>query len=152
MAAARSRRGGEELGERPSGGGHLLDRRYEGPEILARTRRHDRYANVQSELSEWSQRVPAISPIAEETLAHLCFELHEIFDTAFGDRLSAVPFRALEEADASAAKEQQPDVLAYVAECLDEAEDEGFPGEDRAEVERRAGQAVVALAAAVRAR
>jgi hypothetical protein len=117
-----------------------------------RTRRQDRYANVQSDLSEWSRRVPALSGVAEETLAHLCFELHEMFDVAFGDRLGGVAYRALEQGDPQAAAALQPHVLAYVTESLEEAEDEheGLPAAERGEVERRAAQASAAHTAAVR--
>lgn len=116
-----------------------------------RTRRQDRHGNVQSDLAQWPRLIGAQSGVAEDTLSLLCFELHEMFDAAFGDRLGQVTYRALQGADPARAAGLQPAVHAYVLESLDEAEDEDepLPRADRATVERAASQAIVALSDAV---
>jgi len=118
-----------------------------------RTRRQDRYGNVQSELSEWARMAEGLSGVGQETLELLCFELAEMFDHAFGDRFGAVRFRALEGASSEEADTLQPYAADYVAETLDEAEDEeeeGLTDDERRVVERYARKAIVAMTAAVR--
>lgn len=118
-----------------------------------RTRRHDRYGNVQSELSEWARLADGLSGVGQETLELLCFELAEMFDHAFGDRFGAVRYRALEAAAGDDADRLQPYAADYVAETLDEAEDEveeGLTDEERRQVEAYARRAIVAMTGAVR--
>ncbi|AKU92211.1 hypothetical protein [Vulgatibacter incomptus] len=118
-----------------------------------RTRRQDRYANVQSELSEWARLVDGLSGVAQETLEYLCFELAEMFDHAFGDRFGQVRYRALEVAEPEAADRVQAYAADYIAESLDEAEEdeeEGLTEAERRAVERYARQAIVAMTASVR--
>jgi len=118
-----------------------------------RTRRHDRYSNVQSELSEWARVAEGLSGVGQETLELLCFELAEMFDHAFGDRFGAVRYRALEAASGEDADRLQPYAADYVAETLDEAEDEaeeGLTEAERRQVEVYARRAIVAMTGAVR--
>lgn len=116
-------------------------------------RRLDRYENVQSELAEWPANTEGLSGSGQETLALLCFELHEIFDAAFGDRLGPVRFREILAADPAAAVTRQPDLVAYVAQALDLAEAaelEPLAAEERPAVEEAALKAVVGLDLALR--
>lgn len=118
-----------------------------------RTRKQDRYANTQSELAEWARTVEGLDGAAQESLEYLCFELAEMFDNAFGDRFGAVRYRQLETADGNEADGLQPYAADYVAETLDEAEDEGdepLSGEEREILERYARRAIVAMTAATK--
>ncbi len=118
-----------------------------------RRRRQDRYENVQSELAQWASAQDDLSPPAQETLALLCSELHEIFDLAFGDRLGRVSLKALFAADASRAEALEPAATAYVGMALDEAEaadEDPLDPYERPRAEAAARKAVVALAGAVR--
>ncbi len=118
-----------------------------------RTRRQDRYANMQSELAEWARTVDGLDGAAQETLEYLCFELAEMFDNAFGDRFGAVRLRDLLNAEPAAADKVQPYAADYVAESLEEAEeDEEEPiGPDELKLlERYARQALVAMTAATK--
>ncbi|HEY0839300.1 MAG TPA: hypothetical protein VGD74_03870, partial [Vulgatibacter sp.] len=118
-----------------------------------RTRRHDRYSNLQSELSEWARLADGLSGVGQETLELLCFEIAEMFDHAFGDRFGAVRFRTLESTSGDEADRLQPYAADYVAETLDEAEDEdeeALTSDERRKVEAHARRALVAMTAAVR--
>lgn len=119
-----------------------------------RTRRQDRYANVQSELAEWARTVEGLEPAAQETLEYLCFELAEMFDHAFGDRFRGVKMRSLFDADPDQADRLQPYAADYVAEAIEDAEDEEsepISEEELALLEKYARQALVAMSAAIRA-
>ena len=118
-----------------------------------RTRRQDRYTNTQSELAEWARTVEGLGPAAQETLEYLCFELAEMFDHAFGDRFGRVRLRALMEADPDRADELQPYAADYVAEAIEDAEDEEeepISPEELALLEKYARKALVAMTAATR--
>lgn len=118
-----------------------------------RTRRQDRYSNVQSELGEWARTVEGLDGAAQETLEYLCFELSEMFDHAFGDRFGTVRFRDLEKADAAQADGVQPYAADYVAETLDEAEeeeDETLTADEREILEGYARRALVAMTVATK--
>jgi len=118
-----------------------------------RTRRQDRYGNLQSELSEWARMAEGLSGVGQETLEFLCFELAEMFDHAFDRRFGGVSFRALEEASPLDADRLQPYAADYVAETLDEAEDEedeALSEEERLLVESYARRAIAGMTAAIR--
>lgn len=118
-----------------------------------RTRRQDRYSNLQSELSEWARMAEGLSGVGQETLEFLCFELAEMFDHAFDKRFGGVSFRALEAASGDEADRLQPYAADYVSETLDEAEDEeeeALSGDERLLVESYARRALVAMTGAVR--
>lgn len=119
-----------------------------------RTRRQDRYANLQSELSEWARLAEGLSGVGQEILEYLCFELAEMFDHAFGRRFGAVSWKALEEATPGDADRLQPYAADYLSESLEEAEDEddeALEHEERVLVEALGRRAIVAMTAAVRA-
>lgn len=118
-----------------------------------RTRRQDRYANTQSELAEWARTVEGLEPAAQETLEYLCFELAEMFDHAFGDRFGRVRLRSLLSADPDSADRLQPYAADYVAEAIEDAEEEEeepISAEELALLEKYARQALVAMTGAVK--
>lgn len=117
-----------------------------------RTRRQDRYMNLQPELAEWARTLDGLSGVGQETLEYLCFELAEMFDHAFGDRFGAVSFQNLFQRTAEEADALQPYAVDYLLETLDEAEDEDEPitTEDRAAIEGAARRAIAAMTRAVR--
>lgn len=118
-----------------------------------RTRKQDRYSNTQSELGEWARTVEGLDGAAQEALEYLCFELAEMFDNAFGDRFGAVRYKQLEVADVADADKLQPYAADYIAETLDEAEDEEdepLSGEERGILEGYARRAIVAMTAATK--
>ena len=119
-----------------------------------RTRHQDRYANTQSELAEWARTVDGLDGAAQETLEYLCFELAQMFDNAFGDRFGAVRLRELEKANPDEADAMQPYVADYVAESLEEAEDdeeEPISAEELGLVDKYARKAIVAMSRATKA-
>ena len=119
-----------------------------------RTRVQDRYANLQSELAEWARTVDGLDGAAQETLEYLCFELAQMFDNAFGDRFGAVRLRELEKANPDEADALQPYAADYVAETLEEAEDEeeeAVTPEELALLDRFARKALVAMTRATKA-
>ncbi len=118
-----------------------------------RTRRQDRYQNIQSELSEWARLAEGLSGVGQETLEFLCFELAEMFDHAFDRRFGAVRFRTLESISGEDADRLQPYAADYVAETLDEAEDEdeeALTRDERMLIEGYARRALLGMTAAVR--
>lgn len=119
-----------------------------------RTRVQDRYANTQSELAEWARTVDGLDGAAQETLEYLCFELAQMFDNAFGDRFGGVRLRELEKATAGEADALQPYAADYVAESLEEAEDddvEPITPDELALVDQYARKAIVAMTRATKA-
>lgn len=116
-------------------------------------RRHDRYDNLQSQLTEWAGNVEGLSEPGRETLDYLCFELVQMFDQAFGERFGEVRFADLDGADPREADRLQPYAVDYLQETLDEAEEEeeeGLPPEERPIVEDACRRAIVAMTRAVR--
>jgi len=115
-------------------------------------RRIDRYENVFSELATWPDVVAGLSDEARDALDQLCFELAQIFDQAFGNRLGAVGIAELEAADPAEADRLQPYVVDFLEETLDEEEDEegGLSPEDRRAVAEAGRRAIVAMTRAVR--
>jgi hypothetical protein len=121
------------------------------PRQVARLR--DRFANVQPDLAAWIDTVP----LPESGLlaaTDLSFEGWVMLDTAFGDRLAAVEWRALRElaTEPPALETTQPAFAGYAAEQLDllEGEDAAFTAEARAQVERVVSTVVAALTGALR--
>jgi len=119
-----------------------------------RTRHQDRYANTQPELAEWARTVDGLDAAAQETLEYLCFELAQMFDNSFGDRFGAVRLRELEKANPDEADTLQPYAADYVAETLEEAEDdeeEPISRDELALIDRYARKALVAMTKATKA-
>ncbi len=119
-----------------------------------RTRLQDRYANTQSELAEWARTVEGLDAPAQETLEYLCFEVAQMFDNAFGDRFGGVRIRELEKANADEADALQPYAADYVAETLEEAEEddeEAVSPDELTLLERYARKALVAMTRATKA-
>jgi hypothetical protein len=119
-----------------------------------RTRHQDRYANTQSELAEWARTVEGLEAPGQELLEYLCFELAQMFDNAFGDRFAGVRLRELEGANADEADALQPYAADYVAETLEEAEDEedeAVTADEIALLDRYARRAIVAMTRATKA-
>lgn len=118
-----------------------------------RTRRQDRYANVQPELAEWARTVEGLGPAAQELLEYLCFELAEMFDHAFADCFGAVRIRELLQADGDEAERLQPYATDYAIETLEEAEEseeEAISAEEIALLDGYVRRAIVAMTKAVR--
>lgn len=117
-----------------------------------RTRRQDRYMNLQPELAEWARTLDGLSGVGQETLEYLCFEIAEMFDQAFAERFGAVSFQDLFQCVPEEADQLQPYAVDYLLETLDEAEDEEEPitAEDREAIEAAARRAIVAMTRAVR--
>jgi hypothetical protein len=111
------------------------------------TRLRDRFQNLQPDLDAWLGEVelPEVGGLA----AHdLIFEAWVMFDRAFDDRLGDVEWKELRELEAEppALESVQPALAGYVAEQLDNLQDEepSFGASERAQVER-----VIATAGAV---
>jgi hypothetical protein len=112
------------------------------------TRLRDRFQNLQPDLDAWLGEVelPEVGGIA----AHdLIFEAWVLFDRAFDDRLGDVDWKELRELEAEppALESVQPSLAGYVAEQLDNLEDEepSFGAPERAQVERVIAAAGAAL-------
>jgi len=118
-------------------------------------RRRDRFMNVQPDLVAWLDAVP-LPETGGLAAADLVFEAWAMFDQGHGDRLEAVTYRDLREAEEEPPplEDTQPALAAYVAEQLDVVQDEDpeFGAEARAQVERAVAAGVAALTAAVRER
>ena len=116
------------------------------PRELSRLR--DRFQNVQPDLDAWLSEVDV--PEAGGIAAHdLVFESWAMMDQAFDDRLGDVDWKDLRELEGEppALESMQPSLAAYVAEQLDNLEDEapGFGAAERAQVERVVAAAGAAL-------
>ena len=103
------------------------------------TRLRDRFANTQPHLDAWLGEVEL--PEAGGLAAHdLVFETWAMMDRAFDDRLGVVDWKELQdlEAEPPSLEGVQPALAEYVAEQLDnlEDEDESFGAPERAQVER----------------
>jgi hypothetical protein len=103
------------------------------------SRLRDRFQNLQPDLDAWLSEVEL--PEAGGLAAHdLAFEAWAMFDRAFDDRLGDVDWRELRdlEAEPPALESVQPALATYVAEQLDNLEDEepAFGATERAQVER----------------
>ncbi|MGA8892052.1 MAG: hypothetical protein WB493_10820 [Anaeromyxobacteraceae bacterium] len=112
------------------------------------TRLRDRFQNLQPDLDAWLGEVEV--PESGGLAAHdLVFETWAMMDRAFDDRLGDVEWKELRdlEAEPPALESVQPALAAYVAEQLDnlEDEDEGFGLAERAQVERVIASAGAAL-------
>ncbi len=103
------------------------------------SRLRDRFQNVQPDLDAWLSEVdlPEVGGIAAHDLA---FETWAMFDLAFDDRVGDLDWKELRELEAEppALESVQPALAAYVAEQLDNLEDDepGFGATERAQVER----------------
>jgi hypothetical protein len=103
------------------------------------SRLRDRFQNLQPDIDAWLGEVelPDVGGIAAHDLA---FETWVMFDRAFDDRLGDVEWKDLRdlEAEPPALESLQPALAAYVAEQLDNLEDEepAFGAPERAQVER----------------
>jgi hypothetical protein len=117
------------------------------------SRLRDRFTNLQPDLSAWIDTV-ALPESGLLAATDLSFEAWVMLDTAFGDRLGAVEWRALRELETEppALQTTQPALAGYAAEQLDllEGEDEAFTAEARAQVERVVSAVVAALTGALR--
>jgi hypothetical protein len=117
------------------------------------SRLRDRFSNVQPDLVAWIDTV-ALPESGLLAATDLSFEGWVMLDTAFGDRLGAVEWRALRELETEpeALETTQPAFAAYAAEQLDllEGEDPAFTAEARAQVERVVSTVVAALTGALR--
>jgi hypothetical protein len=116
------------------------------------SRLRDRFQNLQPDLDAWLSEVEL--PEAGGIAAHdLAFEAWAMFDLAFDDRLGDVDWKELRELEAEppALEGVQPALAAYVAEQLDNLEDEepGFGAGERAQVERVVAAVGTALTRAV---
>ena len=118
-------------------------------------RRKDRFMNVQPDLVAWLDTVP-LPETGGLAAADLAFEAWAMFDQAHGERLEAVTYRDLREAEEEPPplEATQPAFAAYAAEQLDVVQDEdpGFDAAARGQVERAVAAAVAALSSAVRER
>jgi hypothetical protein len=116
-------------------------------------RRKDRFMNVQPDLVAWLDTVP-LPETGGLAATDLVFEAWVMFDQGHGERLEAVTYRDLREAEEEPPplESTQPALAAYVAEQLDLVldEDPAFDAAARAQVERAVAAAVAALTAAVR--
>jgi len=104
-----------------------------------KTRLRDRFANTQPHLDGWLGEVEL--PETGGLAAHdLVFETWAMMDRAFDDRLGAVDWKEIQdlEAEPPPLESVQPALAEYVAEQLDnlEDEDEAFGAPQRAQVER----------------
>jgi hypothetical protein len=103
------------------------------------SRLRDRFQNLQPDLDAWLSEVdlPETGGLAAHDLA---FETWAMFDRGFDDRLGDVDWKELRELEAEppALESVQPALAAYVAEQLENLEDEepGFGPPERAQVER----------------
>ncbi|HQR29678.1 MAG TPA: hypothetical protein PLL32_04650, partial [Anaeromyxobacteraceae bacterium] len=112
------------------------------------TRLRDRFQNLQPDLDAWLGEVEV--PESGGLAAHdLVFETWAMMDQAFDDRLGDVDWRELRELEAEppALESVQPALAGYVAEQLDNLEDEdpAFGVAERAQVERVIAAAGAAL-------
>jgi hypothetical protein len=116
------------------------------------TRLRDRFQNVQPDVDAWLAEVEL--PESGGLAAHdLVFETWAMLDQAFDDRLGDVEWKDLRElqAEPPALESVQPALAAYVAEQLDNLQDEepDFGAPERAQVERVVAAAGAALTRAV---
>ncbi len=112
------------------------------------SRLRDRFQNLQPDIDAWLGEVEL--PDAGGIAAHdLVFEAWVMFDRAFDDRLGDVEWKELRdlEAEPPALESIQPALAAYVAEQLDNLEDEepAFGAPERAQVEKVVAAAAAAL-------
>ena len=116
------------------------------------SRLRDRFQNLQPDLDAWLSEVelPETGGLAAHDLA---FETWAMFDRGFDDRLGDVDGKELRELEAEppALESVQPALAAYVAEQLENLEDEepGFGPPERAQVERVIAAVGAALTRAV---
>jgi hypothetical protein len=116
------------------------------------SRMRDQFQNVQPDLDAWLSEVelPEVGGLAAHDLV---FETWAMFDLAFDDRLGDVDWRELRELEAEppALESVQPALAAYVAEQLDNLQDEepDFGAPERAQVERVLAAAAAAMTKAV---
>ncbi|HVP68767.1 MAG TPA: hypothetical protein VMT17_16050 [Anaeromyxobacteraceae bacterium] len=102
-------------------------------------RLRDRFSNTQPDVDAWlgDADLPETGGLAAHDLV---FETWAMFDQAFDERLAAVDWQELEElqAEPPPLESVQPALADYVAEQLDNLEDEdpGFGAAERAQVER----------------
>jgi hypothetical protein len=102
-------------------------------------RLHDRFANTQPDLEAWlgDVELPETGGLAAQDLV---FETWAMMDRAFDDRLGVVDWSELRDlwVEPPSLESVQPALAEYVAEQLDnlEDEDEGFGAAERAQVER----------------
>ena len=112
------------------------------------SRLRDKFQNLQPDLDAWLSEVelPDVGGIAAHDLV---FESWVMFDRAFDDRLGDVDWRELRELESEppALESIQPALAAYVAEQLENLEDEepAFGETERAQVERVIAAAGAAL-------
>ncbi len=116
------------------------------------TRLRDRFQNVQPDLDAWLSEVEL--PESGGLAAHdLVFETWAMLDQAFDDRLGDVEWKELRDlqAEPPALESVQPALAGYVAEQLDNLQDEepDFGAPERAQVERVVAAAGAALTRAV---
>jgi hypothetical protein len=111
-------------------------------------RLRDRFESSQPDLSAWLAAAELPESGAGAVL-DLCFEAWVMLDHAFGDRLAAARWRALEElaSEPPPLEAEQPALATYAAEQLDNLADEdpAFGPGERAQVERVVAAAVAAL-------
>jgi hypothetical protein len=116
------------------------------------SRMRDRFQNLQPDLDAWlsETELPDVGGLAAHDLV---FETWAMFDRAFDDRLGDVDWRELRELEAEppALESVQPALAAYVAEQLDNLQDEEpeFGAPERAQVERVLAAAAAALTKAI---
>ena len=112
------------------------------------SRLRDRFQNLQPDIDAWLGEVEL--PEAGGLAAHdLVFEAWVMFDRAFEERLGDVDWKDLRELEAEppALESVQPALAGYVAEQLDNLQDEepDFGAPERAQVERVIAAAGAAL-------
>jgi hypothetical protein len=116
-------------------------------------RRRDRFENVQSDLVAWLEATP-LPRSGTAAAFDLAFEAWAMLDQAFGERLDAVVHAHLRELEKEppVLEDTQPAIAAYVAEQLDnlEEDDPAFGAAERAQVEKVLASIASALTDAVR--
>ena len=116
------------------------------------SRLRDRFQNLQPDVDAWLGEVelPEVGGVAAHDLA---FEAWVMFDRAFDERLGDVDWKDLRdlEAEPPALESLQPALAAYVAEQLENLQDEepAFGAPERAQVEKVVAAAAAALTRAV---
>ncbi len=116
------------------------------------SRLRDRFQNLQPDIDAWLGEVelPEVGGIAAHDLA---FEAWVMFDRAFDERLGDVDWKELRdlEAEPPALESLQPALAAYVAEQLENLQDEepAFGAPERAQVEKVIAATAAALTRAV---
>jgi hypothetical protein len=107
--------------------------------VREETRMRDRFASAQPDLSEWLFQVD-LPEVALGAAQDLAVEAWAMMDRGFDDRLAAVDWKEIRELESEPPPMEavQPALAAYLAEQLDNLEDDDpeFGPEERAQVER----------------